>query len=288
MRILITGVSGFLGSQLADYLFYRNYSVIGTVSSNRSLCSSKIKVYTVSLENNDNLFYSINDEFDVLIHCASAHPSITTNNEQIIIKNINSVKNLIKFSTKSKIKKIIFCSSTAVYGKVDDGIIKYNSKFKQVSLYGLSKLICEELFLEWGKNFNKQVYNIRLPAIVGKGCHETFIIKLINAFKYNKKIEIGNKNDLFNNIVDINDLIKFIFNIISKEYSSNTLVLGSRNPVNIKSIINTIKQFYPNNNNFILNNTDIKSFYINYDQAKKIGYKPSNTINVINNYLQTL
>ena len=289
MRILVTGVSGFLGSKLADYLFLKKHTVEGIVSSNKSLCNNKIKVHKISLEKGLDICRHINEEFDILIHCAAAHPSVTLDNVKIINDNINSVKNLIKFSETAKIKKIIFCSSIAVYGKIYDGIVKDNSKSYDVSLYGLSKLICERLLLDWAKKSNNKLYNLRLPAIIGKGCHETFIIKLINAYKYNKNIQIEDEKSLFNNIVDVNDLTKWILEIIEQNYSTNSFVLGSSNPVRFKEIINTVEKFYPDKKKQILSiNNQIKSFYIDYEEAKKHGFRPSSTLDIINKYLQII
>ena len=120
MRILVTGVAGFLGSHLAEKLADMNHKVIGVDNMMGGYADNVPK--NIDFFNYDccdlNLMKKVTKGVDVVYHCAStAHEGLSVFSPYEITKN-NYLASVSIFSAavNEKVKRIIFCSSMARYG----------------------------------------------------------------------------------------------------------------------------------------------------------------------------
>ena len=88
-------------------------------------------------------------------------------------------KNLIKFSNKNNVKKLIFLSSVDVYGQVKNKILFEDYKPLKPNLYGKSKFISEKLFCN--KNNKFKAICLRIPGIFTFNLKKNYplIIKIV-------------------------------------------------------------------------------------------------------------
>jgi len=144
-KILITGISGFIGDYLKDSFNKNKFEIWGldrvhTFKNTRS----------INLLNKNECIKLAKKlpKFDIIIHAASiAHSKI--DNQNIFKQNINITKNVIDcFSTKST--HFIFLSSVSVYGEDKrKKPITVRDSTRPFSYYGKSKLKCEEIILKF-------------------------------------------------------------------------------------------------------------------------------------------
>ena len=132
MHILITGVAGFIGSHLGEKLLSMGHSVAG-IDNFDLFYPKKFKTENLKQLNNSNRFsfyeedirnrLSINNIFEgnkiqVVIHLAAkagVRPSIENIGEYYEV-NINGTVNLLECMRKNGVSKLIFGSSSSVYG----------------------------------------------------------------------------------------------------------------------------------------------------------------------------
>ena len=141
--ILLTGITGFLGSHIAEYLS-ANYFIIGVIRSSSDLSRyNEIKNTNIRLVNIDDPEYKkIIQEFqpNVIIHCAWSGVSASDRDEwETQIQNISYTYELLKLSESLKIKRFICLGSQAEYG-VFDGRVDEQHECKPTSAYGASKM----------------------------------------------------------------------------------------------------------------------------------------------------
>lgn len=159
MNILITGANGYLGSRFVNY--FDKYHVVRTLSKNNS-------------DYNIDLAYELptfTDAFDLVIHAAGkahiSYPSTTLNNHFHDV-NVIGTKNLLNSFNKNNLpKKFIFISSVAVYGLEKGEKINEDAPLLASDPYGLSKILAEQLVIDWGIKNGVIISILRLPLIVG-------------------------------------------------------------------------------------------------------------------------
>ncbi len=259
MKILITGINGFIGRHLKNLFFKKNYKVFGIRSKSQTndykiLLKKKIKP-------------------NILIHCAGSG-IVGFNNVPYKIhkqKNLNSTKKLIAFVKKAKLRnsKIIFLSSQAVYGKVSTVKISEKNKTQPISNYGKTKFLAEKELKKITDNF---VIVLRLFSIYGNGLRKQIIWDACNKF-INKEVFFRGNGKEKRDFLHILDLIGLLKKIIKSEPKTSFAVfnVGSGKGIKIKTLLIKIKKIYKSslkisfmkngnkqeNQNFVSNNRKI-------------------------------
>lgn len=245
MKILITGVSGFVGEEI--YNFFSNkpqHKVIG-IDKNHDISidsSNFIKCDLISEKNKLNKIFS---DFipDVVIHCAST--ILDTYDKNLVWKtNFYATEDLINLASKYKVKKFIFISTFSIFQKNYENPIDESEKPSYRTLYGKTKYLTEQMLLK--SNFSGDVCILRCPIIMGKKRAYRFAL-LFGLIKENNNIPlIGDcKNKLsFIHVVDVCRAVdnffncsgKHIFNIAANEHEEFQYILKRLiNKVNSKS-----------------------------------------------------
>ena len=227
MKILLTGSTGFIGYRIYSFLKKKKFNIT-EISRFKKNSNTNLKIDLTKLK-------KINKKFDILIHCAANTPPKQNVNK--IKKNYLINSNIIKIAKDTGIKKIIYLSSMSIYEKNKKKIYEDSIKTSK-DIYGKTKLHGENLLLKNKKNFN-QIFILRLPSVIGKGCHSTFLSKIAKSFIMKEKnIIVYNKKSYFNNCIYINDLCEKIL-LLLKNNELKLLIknLKSKNPILISSVI---------------------------------------------------
>lgn len=160
MNILLTGSNGFLGSALLKTLQKTN----NVIKLNRSNSD-----YNINLECDQILF---NEHFDLVIHAAGKAHSVpkTSLDKQVFFDvNFKGTQNLLKGleGSQSLPKAFVLISSVAVYGRVGGVNIPEESPLTAQDPYGLTKILAEQIVLDWCKMNNVVCTILRLPLLAG-------------------------------------------------------------------------------------------------------------------------
>ena len=165
MNIFITGVAGFLGSNLADYYLNQGFEVSGCDNlkgGDLENVSKKVKFFKADCED-FKVMSSLIKNVDIVVHAAAyAHESLSVFSPFLISKNIiNGSSSVFSAAIQNKVKRIVFCSSIARYGHIS---IPYeeNSDPNPVDPYGISKLAAEKILINLCKTYDVE-YNIAVP-----------------------------------------------------------------------------------------------------------------------------
>lgn len=149
-EVLITGGSGFLGIHLARQLLKENYNVtlfdIAPLDA-RDLIG-KVRYMKGDIRSKKEVENAIKNH-DYVVHAAAALP-ILRKKKIIFDVNINGTKNILDASLNNRIKRLVFISSTAVYGIPHLPETEMNP-LDPIGYYGQSKVAAEKLCLDYFK-----------------------------------------------------------------------------------------------------------------------------------------
>jgi nucleoside-diphosphate-sugar epimerase len=159
-EILITGSNGFIGNNILRY-FHQNHKDFKFVEFPKGF---RLDLNIPKL-NNINIRH--------IFHCAGiAHQiSRTSLKQQQLDYNINITltKNLlISLEKLLNIESFLFISSVGVYGLESGTLISETNVTNPQNLYSKSKLVSEQLIIEWCCKKNIKYTIFRLPLVVGK------------------------------------------------------------------------------------------------------------------------
>ena len=157
LSIYLTGSNGFVGSHLKKYLSKSGFHVS---CLNRN--SSFFDQINLNLIDNSTPF--------IIIPCASAH-QLNSPIASIMNSNLTMAFDLHKIAiTSTQCLGIINLSSVSIYGIPSIDVLSENKLHFQTNIYGASKLGVENIIdLLYSFSFNRPIYHLRLPGIVGLG-----------------------------------------------------------------------------------------------------------------------
>ena len=166
MHIFITGIAGFLGSNLAEYYLKKNFKVSGCDNlvggSLDNIDQNKINFFKANCEDFE-MMKKITRNVDILCHAAAyAHEGLSSFSP-VLITNNNVTGSVSVFTAAiiNKVKRIVYCSSMARYGNIKIPF-KEEDQLKPVDPYGVSKVAAENILKILSKTHGVE-YNIAVP-----------------------------------------------------------------------------------------------------------------------------
>jgi UDP-glucose 4-epimerase len=166
MHIFITGIAGFLGSNLAEYYLKKNFKVSGCdnlIGGNlENIDVSKINFFKANCEDFE-LMKKITKDVDILCHAAAyAHEGLSSFSPVLIASNnVTGSVSVFTAAIVNKVKRIVYCSSMARYGNIKIPF-REDDELKPVDPYGVSKVAAENILKILSKTHNFE-YNIAVP-----------------------------------------------------------------------------------------------------------------------------
>ena len=294
--ILITGGAGFIGSHIVEYLSKKEFKLIRILDN---LSTGKMDNIKQLIINNDVEFMygdisnlevcrkAVKD-IDMICHQAaigsvprSVYDPLTSH-----ITNVNGFLNILIAAKENNIKRIVYASSSSVYGD-DNNLPKEESRVGNVlSPYAATKKIDEIYADVFTKCYNMEIIGLRYFNIFGprqdpNGMYAAVIPKFIDMIKNKNSPTIngdGNNSRDFT-FVDNAVLANYLaLTTTNKDAFGKAFNIGTGGNVSIIELFNTIKKILDSNIEPIFGDNrkgDINHSHANINLAKEIlNYEP--------------
>lgn len=245
MNILIIGSSGLIGRSLIKKLIEIKKINLICYDIVKPKINSNFSFIKGSIVDLKNLYKKTKGvKIDVIIHLAAFLGVKNTELDKLkcLDTNILGTKNVLDFSIRKKINKIIFSSSSEVYGEGGKMYLKEESFLKPKSVYGVTKVVNEEYIKAYCKKF-KLNYNIcRFFNIYGPGQRTEFVIpNFINKIKKNQPIKIYGNGRQIRSFCHVDDAVQGLIKLISNKHKNKIYNIGNnKEPINIISLAKLI------------------------------------------------
>ncbi|MDD2245413.1 MAG: NAD(P)-dependent oxidoreductase [Dysgonamonadaceae bacterium] len=246
MNILITGATGFIGSNIAEYLIDRGHRLIATYRNTSTF--EKINNYKeriIWIESDNDNFVELIKVYnpDMLIHTAwSGIDTMSRNNWDLQLKNFYYSKKLIEDSINVGVRKIIVLGSQAEYGikgfKVDEETLpEPNDAYGAVKLLLLHffKTLCEKEKIEW--------YWVRVFSLFGKNENDSWLIpSVITRLRKEESILLTKGEQEYNYLYIEDFLNRFYRIVIEKQDLSGVYNICNDKTVKLKELLISISE----------------------------------------------
>ena len=177
---IVTGVAGFIGSWLAETLLSKGHEVAGidcftdyySPSIKRGniaplLSNSRFSLHETDLAGEARLPWS---GVDYVFHLA-AQPGVRTSwgagFEPYVRNNILATQKLLETLKNTNVRRVIFASSSSVYGLAETLPVKETEPCRPISPYGVSKLAAEQLCGTYLREFGVPIITLRFFTVYG-------------------------------------------------------------------------------------------------------------------------
>ena len=308
-KVLITGAAGFVGFHLSKSLLKNNFDVVAIDNLNdyysvslkktrleillqHSACFCKIDI--TNLEELQQCF--IKEEPDLVVHLAAqAGVRYSLDNPSSYIQNnLIGFFNILEVCKFSKIDKLIFASSSSVYGNLEKDKFDENDKVDNpLNLYSASKKSNELMAYAYANLYHLPCVGLRFFTVYGPwGRPDMAYFKFTKNIINNVPIEVYGKGKMYRDFTYIDDVIEAIYELIilknerlfPKESFFELFNIGNDNPVQLNSFINIIEESIGKKaiKNFLnIQPGDVEKTSANLDKIKsKINFLPKTNIEV--------
>lgn len=259
MQILITGIAGFIGSHLGEKLLSTGNTVIG-IDNFDPFYSKKFKLANLTQLNKSGKFIyyeedirnkaSIKNIFksnkiEIVIHLAAkagVRPSIDHIDEYYDV-NINGTLNMLEAMRNNKVSKLIFASSSSVYGN-SKKVPSSEEDFvdNPISPYAATKKSGELLCHVYSHLYQIDINCLRFFTVFGPRQRPDLAIH-----KFTRFIDIGKPLPFYGNgssardYTYIDDIIQGIICSLNNLHGFHIYNLGESRTINLNELIQTIE-----------------------------------------------
>jgi len=286
MKYVVTGGAGFIGSHIVKMLVEQGHNV--TVIDNlhtgkeKNLESIKNKIIFVKgsiLDN--NVLEDITQNIDGVFHqaaLASVQDSFVKSDEYNDV-NVNGTENILRLAKKNNFK-IVYASSSSVYGNPKRIPIKESDDKNPINPYAETKLKKEELAVKYSK-MGVKVIGLRYFNVFGKGQSNEYagVLKLfLERIRNELPPKINGDGTQFRDFVYVEDVANANIMSMESEINHEFFNVGTNTSITILDLANTIIKFSGLHIDPIFNpelKGDVKETIANVDLIReKIGWKP--------------
>ncbi len=245
-----------------------------------------IKGDVTNLENVKNSIVNC----DLVIHLAAALGVVNVEKDPIQTLNINlgGTKNVLEACRINNIKKIIFSSSSEIYGEPAKIPIKENDPITPITTYGISKLASEEYIKSYSKSYGIQYTIFRLFNVYGAMQDTQWVLPaFVDKAISNKLISIHSDGSQVRAFCYVSDIVDAFQSVLQTANGEIINVGNDSNPISIKELAEKIISLTNSESEIKFipfeesnrNRTEIMKRIPDINKAKKIlNYSPKITL----------
>lgn len=296
-RILITGIAGFIGSHLAQRMLAEGFEVVGIDNFDPFYGRNQKEANLAEIRKSGNFtfleadlsnpeaYQSLEGSFDGVFHLAAKAgvlPSIQ-HPEDYIQANIVGTQHLLSWMVKSGINKLIFASSSSVYGNNSTPFSENDDVSNPISPYAFTKKACELMTHTYHHLHQLDVVNLRFFTVIGERQRPDLAIhKFTKLILENKPVTMYGDGTTARDYTYVGDIVEGLLKsfqwITSQTGIYEIINLGNHQPVSLQEMVGTVYEVMGKKPSIIQmprQPGDVEITYAEIGKAKKLlGYEP--------------
>ncbi len=295
---LVTGGAGFIGSHLVDELLRRGFSVrvLDNLSSGfleniqHNIGKERFEFIRGDLKKFEDTISAVKD-VEIVFHLA-ANPEVRVSATEPVIhfrENVVTTFNLLEACRKvGGVKKILFASSSTVYGDARVFPTPENHELRPISVYGASKAACESLICSYAHLYGFKAASLRYANIVGPRLRHGVIYDFLMKLKRNPNVlEVLGDGTQKKSYLYISDTVEATLLIMEKMNEKfETYNVGNEDWITVAEIAEIVSKVAGLKPKIVFTGGtpdgrgwlgDVKYMLLNIEKIKNLGWKPKHT-----------
>lgn len=324
-KILITGIAGFIGSNLAKKLKEKGHDVFGIDNLNdyysvelkkdrlSKFLNNEFKNYEINLEDYEAVKKVFEQERPEVVINLAAQAGVRYSLENpftYIQSNVNGFMNILEACRHNDVKNLIYASSSSVYGANTSLPFSTSDNIDHpISLYAATKKSNELMAHTYSHLFNLPTTGLRFFTVYGPwGRPDMALFKFTKNILNNEPIDVYNNGNMMRDFTYVDDIVEAISRLVerpaqpNKEWSGDNpspdssyapykvYNIGNNAPVKLMEFIEAIENrtgIEAKKNFMELQAGDVPQTYANVeDLFRDINFKPQTNIqDGVNNFV---
>jgi UDP-glucose 4-epimerase len=242
IKIYITGVTGFIGSKIAEYCKRSGFHVIGIIRREKIKIKNELGIEILE-SNLLDVNELILEKADFVIHCATANDIISRDFNSGINLSVVGTKKLLEAAKNANIKNFIFFSTAQVYGAELQGVIDETAPLRCESSYALNHFYGEELCKLYTIKYGFNILVLRPSNVYGvpsvSTINRTSLVPIcfVNESIKKKVININSSGRQIRNFVSTEQVANLVLSVLENFPSGFAIInVGSDWCASIKDI----------------------------------------------------
>jgi UDP-glucose 4-epimerase len=295
MKIIITGGAGFLGSHLSEkyanegHIVYALDNLLnGNLNNIRTLLHRKNFKFIHDDVRNPEVYHKLPTDIDAIIHLAAqihVDRSIVNPKETFNI-NVDGTMNVLEFARMNDVKKILFASTSEIYGSAKTVPMNEDHPLSAQHPYGVSKIAADRLCYTYNETYDLGVDIVRCFNFFGPRQKDSgyggVIAIFINRILQNKPPIIYGDGNQSRDYMFIEDAVNAYDKILmsTNNPGKNGINFGSGTEITVNEIAEMIlDKASPDRNLKAIHvdsrPTEVQRLYADITKAKEtLGFEP--------------
>jgi UDP-glucose 4-epimerase len=255
-RVVVTGAAGFIGSHLCDRLLADGHDVVGIDSFSDYYERSRKKENLEAARSNERFTLVELDLVDgdvaralrgaaVVFHLAGqpgVRPSWGDHFDRYVHDNVVGTQRVLEALREHPVERLVFASSSSVYGDAEMFPTKETALPRPVSPYGMTKLAAEHLVFVYHRNFGVPVTSLRYFTVYGPRQRPDMAFhRFMEALVDGDEIEIYGDGEQTREFTFITDAVEGTVKAATADVVGQVINLGGGSRVTVNRVLDTLE-----------------------------------------------
>jgi UDP-glucose 4-epimerase len=281
MKIVITGVRGFIGSSLAKYLTRKGHEIIGLGRLPKDNGYGRLDIEGGQFVSNSPSFSDHLAGADAVVHLAAKQvDNLSEPLLDYIPSNIVLTEEICRSADPDRLKKVVFASSRLVYPGQTSNDVMETFQGNPDTTYGLSKKIGEEIIDFYAKKSKWTGISLRLGQVYGPDPRNRGVVsKFIRQALDHGQVTVFGQGVAVRDFIYFKDVIFAFESAILGDAPSGAYNIGSECGYSIKELAMAVSEVFIDRENSThykpVENEDLSRYVMDCSKALRyLKWKP--------------
>lgn len=287
MEVAITGATGFIGQYVVEQLRSSGHTVVA-IGRSKSKLHETFPADHVHVHTSDYTLESLRNGFegvDAVVHLAAKRAGFdpTIEETDAISTNVQLTRSVFNAAAAEDISRICQSSSISVYPLSEDVPFFETQRPMPPNMYGLSKVICENMADIQNHNQPIEIVSLRIASVYGHGERSLGVfMKFVEQAKNNQILTVHGQGRNARDFIYVRDVASAVESAITSE-ACGVFNIGSGRPHTISEIAKEINEVFDNGGNLRYNNSinqEVQQYHMDCSKAREeLGWVPEYSLN---------
>jgi len=246
-KVLVTGGTGFIGTELVEQLHVKGYEVTILDRKDKPIGLEHVKYIKGDLSNPSKCVFACAGQ-DYVIHLAAKAriPESFINPDEYFDSNVTGTRNILTAASAVGVRKFVFASSSSVYGN-NTPPNKPTHKPDPLNYYAMSKLFGEHLCRQYKIIFNLNYNILRFFTVYSENQPTSLLFgKFAQMVKEDKPVTIHGDGEMRRDYIHVSDVASACIASMESKVKNDTFNVGTGTNVSVNEVVDVLKTFAPN------------------------------------------